>query len=147
MTGAGEGKIALDAEVYLGGRKICCKVYLHVKGYSLARVTHIDVESDILNEAVSPRASTYATAYTQGSALRVRFREPIRLSSGAVEELVVECPLLAQALGPMRGVLYVGGKEGGIFIGFRREQIRRLEELATRMGVPPRKRILPANEG
>ncbi|MEM0226245.1 MAG: hypothetical protein QXP94_05420 [Thermofilaceae archaeon] len=146
MTGPGEGKIALKAKVYLGSRRVDCDVYLHVKGYSLARVTHLDVESDVLNEAIPPRASMYATAYTQAGALRVRFREPLEFGFGPVREIAVECPELAQALGPVRDVVYVGGKEGGIFIGFRREQIRKLEELATRLGVPPRKRLLPEGE-
>jgi len=32
----------------------------------------------------------------------------------------------------------VGGKEGGIFLGFKKEYLRKLEELAERHGVKPR---------
>jgi len=137
VTGPGEGKIPLEARVRLGAREVDCDVYLHVKGYSLARVTHVDVESEVLNEAIPPRSSMYATAYTQGGALRIRFQWPLRFSFGAAREMEIESPLLAGALGRVRDTVYVGGKHGGIFIGFRREQIRKLEELATRLGVPP----------
>lgn len=139
MTGPGEGKIPLDAKVYLSWRRVECDVYLHVRGYSLARVTHLDVESGVLNEAIPPRASTYATAYTAAGSLRLRFREPLKFSFGPVRELVIECSVLCEALGAMRDVVFVGGKEGGIFLGFRREQIGKLEELAARAGVPPRR--------
>jgi fructose-1,6-bisphosphatase/inositol monophosphatase family enzyme len=110
---------------------------LHVKGYSRARVTHVDVECGELNEAVPPGAHAYATAYTRGGELRVRFREPLK-AFGYARELVIMCPELAAVLAPMRDTVYVGGKEGGIFIGFRREQIRKLETLASSLGVAPR---------
>ncbi len=137
MTGPGEGKIPLKAKVLVGSRELNCDVYLHVKGYSRARVTHVDVECDELNEAVPPGAHAYATAYTRGGELRVRFREPLK-AFGFARELAIRCPDLAAALAPMRDTVYVGGKEGGIFIGFKREQIRKLEAFASSLGVPPR---------
>lgn len=137
MTGPGEGKIPLKARVSLADLELSCDVYLHVKGYSRARVTHVDVECSELNEALPPGSSTYATAYTRGGELRIRFREPLRRPRPAIE-LAIRCEELARALAPMRDVVYVGGKEGGIFIGFRREQIGKLEQLAASLGVPPR---------
>jgi len=127
----------LKAKVLVGSRELNCDVYLHVKGYSRARVTHVDVECDELNEAVPPGAHAYATAYTRGGELRVRFREPLK-AFGFARELAIRCPDLAAALAPMRDTVYVGGKEGGIFIGFKREQIRKLEAFASSLGVPPR---------
>lgn len=141
MTGPGTGKIPLEAVVRLGYMRVECSVYLHVKGYSLARVTHLDIESDVLNEVIPPRASKYASAYTRGKCLQVRFRDPLRLASETIREIAIECPLLVEALGSIRDTVYVGGKEGGIFIGFRRGQMKKLEELAIRMGVPPRRRL------
>jgi len=123
--------------VLVGNRELSCDVYLHVKGYSRARVTHVDVECGELNEVVPPGAHAYATAYTRRGELRVRFREPLK-AFGRVRELAILCPELAAALAPMRDVVYVGGKEGGIFIGFRREQIRKLEAFASSLGVSPR---------
>ena len=137
MTGPGEGKIPLKAKVLVGSRELSCDVYLHVKGYSRARVTHVDVECDEINEAVPRGAHAYATAYTRGGELRVHFREPLKTSSYA-RELRAQCPELAAALAPMRDAAYVGGKEGGIFIGFGRVHIQKLEALATNLGVQPR---------
>jgi len=137
VTGPGEGKIPLKARVLIGSCELSCDVYLHVKGYSRARVTHVDVECNELNEAVPPGAHAYATAYTKSGELRVRFREPLK-AFGYARELVIMCPELAAVLAPMRDTVYVGGKEDGIFIGFRREQIRKLETLASSLGVAPR---------
>ena len=137
MTGPGEGKIPLKARLLVGSCELSCDVYLHVKGYSRARVTHVDVECNELNEAVPPGAHAYATAYTKSGELRVRFREPLK-AFGYARELVIMCPELAAVLAPMRDTVYVGGKEDGIFIGFRREQIRKLETLASSLGVAPR---------
>ena len=51
MSGAGEGKIELkDA-----------KVYIHVKGKSGARITHIDVEHPEINKAAVNSTATNAT--------------------------------------------------------------------------------------
>ena len=72
MSGPGDGK-KLIKDV---------KVYIHQKGRSGATVTHIDIESDILNKIIKPGESTY-----------------------------------------------VGGKKGGVFIGLKKEQIKRAEKL------------------
>lgn len=49
MSGAGEGKKLLGK----------ANVYLHEKGKSLAKVTHIDVELDEINEIIKPNEATY----------------------------------------------------------------------------------------
>jgi hypothetical protein len=72
MTGAGEGKKLLGK----------ANVYLHEKGKSNARITHIDIELEELNKIIKPGEATYVQA-----------------------------------------------KEGGVFIGLKREMIKRAEEL------------------
>lgn len=72
MSGAGEGKKLLGK----------ANVYLHEKGKSLAKVTHIDVELDEINEIIKPNEATY-----------------------------------------------VQGKEGGVFIGLKKEMIERAEKV------------------
>jgi len=72
MSGAGEGKKLLGK----------ADVYLHEKGKSNARITHIDIELDELNKIVEPGEATY-----------------------------------------------VQGKEGGVFIGLKREMIARAEKI------------------
>jgi len=66
------------------GKKLLGKanVYIHEKGKSLARVTHIDIELEELNKIIKPKEATY-----------------------------------------------LQGKEGGVFIGLKKEMIQRAEKL------------------
>jgi hypothetical protein len=73
MTGAASGKIKIGK----------ADVYIHVKGKSRARITHMDVELSSLNKIIKPGESSY-----------------------------------------------VGAKEGGVFIGLKKEMIKRAEKIA-----------------
>ena len=73
MSGPGEGKIKIGK----------ADVYIHLKGKSGARITHVDIELDELNDIIKPGENTY-----------------------------------------------VGAKEGGVFIGLRKDMIRRAEKKA-----------------
>ncbi len=66
------------------GKKLIGKanVYIHEKGKSLARITHVDIELSELNKIIKPGESSYVQA-----------------------------------------------KEGGVFIGLRKEMIKRAEKL------------------
>lgn len=70
MSGPGEGKIKIGK----------ADVYVHLKGKSNARITHIDIELDKLNEIIKDGEATY-----------------------------------------------VAGKPGGVFIGLKKEMIKRAE--------------------
>lgn len=72
MSGEAEGKIKIGK----------ADVYIHVKGKANARVTHVDIELDSLNDIVKPGEASY-----------------------------------------------VQGKEGGVFIGLKREMIERAESI------------------
>ena len=72
MSGAGFGKKLLGK----------ANVYLHEKGKSNARITHIDIELDELNEIIKPGEASY-----------------------------------------------VQGKEGGVFIGLKKDMIKRAEDI------------------
>ena len=54
MTGPAEGKLPLEAQVFLLGRgsrrRVEASVYVHLKGYALARVTHLGIEHESLTE-------------------------------------------------------------------------------------------------
>lgn len=75
MSGPGEGKIRLGK----------ADVYIHVKGKSRARVTHVDIELSKLNKIIKPG---------EGS--------------------------------------YVQGKKGGVFIGLKKNMIKKAEKLAKK---------------
>jgi len=72
MSGAGYGKKLIGK----------ANVYIHEKGKSNARITHVDIELDELNKIVKPGEASY-----------------------------------------------VQGKEGGVFIGLKKEMISRAEKL------------------
>ena len=72
MSGPSEGKKLLGK----------ANVYIHEKGKSLARITHIDIELDELNKIIVPGEASF-----------------------------------------------VQGKQGGVFIGLKKEMIKRAEKI------------------
>lgn len=140
MTGEAEGKLRVPCEVRLvtseGVRRIDADVFIHVKGYSLARVTHLDIEHPELTGLLPPKGGGFFTIEGVAGGLRIGFR-PARRGVWSVE---VASPLLNEVLGPGEVTrTWVGGKLGGIYVGFRREEVRKLEEVARRVfGVGPR---------
>ncbi|MCY0883611.1 MAG: transferase [Acidianus infernus] len=120
-----DGKIPLQAEVYLDGEKVEARVFLHVKGYKRARVTHIDVEGDKIKGLLRPRHSVYPLVEWKGNEVTFPINEhKIRM---IIPEITLN----------FNGNLYVGGKGKGIFLGFHRNEIRQLEEIAKQKGVEP----------
>jgi hypothetical protein len=71
MSGPGEGKKLIGK----------ANVYIHEKGKSNARITHVDIELDELNKIIKPGEASY-----------------------------------------------VQGKEGGVFIGLKKDMIERAEK-------------------
>ena len=60
MTGPGEGKLSLSAQVYLNAEELPnASVYIHLKGYSRATVTHLDIEHPELNSIIPPKTKTF----------------------------------------------------------------------------------------
>ncbi len=124
----GVGKIPIeDAKVYLDGSLLPgAKVFVHIKGYSRARVTHVDVEDPSLKKVIPPRHSDYPSVVWS-----TKVEIPVK---GHI--LVLESETLGKIL-KMQGNLYVGGKGKGVFLGFHKEQIRELEAFGTSKGIPP----------
>ena len=75
MSGPGEGKIEFKG----------ARVFIHEKGKSMARITHIDVEHPELNKIIKEKEATYAA-----------------------------------------------GKNGGFFVGLKKEMIKRAENLVNK---------------
>ncbi len=142
MTGPGPGKIRLDATVKVyydgGSEEIEADVYLHVKGWSRALVTHIDVEAEGLEYRLvgGPGHGVYGRLYLHGRGI-------VFIPLHRAWRLAVINEVLGDALRRVGGRTagYLGGKVGGVFIGARREYLRVLEEIASsRFGVKPRGR-------
>jgi hypothetical protein len=124
MTGPAEGKLLLkNARVYFDNKEIPAEVYIHVKGYSLARVTHLDIEHEILNEIIKPEKGYFLSIYGVEGGIKVKFENK--------KFLLILHPFLTEVLSSGEKTrTWVGGKEGGIYIGFKKEQIVKLEKIA-----------------
>ena len=73
MSGPGEGKIKLGK----------ADVYLHLKGKSNARITHIDIELDELNDIIKDGESTYVGGKTGGVFIGLKKEQIIRAEKKA----------------------------------------------------------------
>ena len=127
MTGLGLGKFVLEeSRVYAfnSGREleVDVTVYIHMKGYSFARVTHLDIEHEALNEWIAPDRGGFYSIYGIEEGLRIKVAE-----DSAIE---IHHPLLNQVMKPDEKTrTWVGGKEGGIYIGFKKREIEKLEDV------------------
>ena len=137
LTGPAEGKLLLNAEVYLvshnGRKKVESEVYIHMKGYALARVTHLDIESLELDGLIPPRKGLFLSIIGVKGGLKIVLDKPVKIESweNPVLSIEVKHPLLNKVLRVGEKTrTWVGGKYGGIYIGFRKEHIIRLERVA-----------------
>jgi|YelNatPaOPRAMG01_1025707.scaffolds.fasta_scaffold15480_4 hypothetical protein len=142
MTGPGEGKVRIDSNVSIQtiDKPIPisdAEVYIHVKGYLNARVTHLDIEHEILNIIIKPKTGQFLliTGFNEG--LRIRFDKPISYHDKTLIGIEVKSSILNSILKPGEATrTWIGGKHGGIYIGFRREHVRKLEKLVAKLGFP-----------
>ncbi|EQB73594.1 MAG: transferase [Ferroplasma sp. Type II] len=124
------GKIMVSGTVYIDNSKLeNAVIFIHVKGYGRARITHIDIEDPTFKKIILPRHSDYPEIEWNSEIVSI----PVR-----GHELVI----ISQTLGKLiklNGNIYVGGKGKGIFLGLHKEQIKSVEEYAAKLGIPPLK--------
>ena len=138
MTGRAEGKLELkNSKVYLVGEKERVKlkavVYIHLKGYALARVTHLDIEHEILDNIIPPKRGEFLSIHGIENGIRIKVEKEITYKKKKVKIKAIEIihPFLNKVLEEGKKTrTWVGGKLGGIYIGFRKEEVRKLEKLA-----------------
>ncbi len=142
MTGPGYGKLRVDDAIIrlytpAGTHEIDADVYIHVRGYSRARVTHLDIEHGDLNRLLPNCVKGFFPARGTGRGFVIDFS---RFIKGF--QLELESKLLSNLIPFSRSTwVYVGSKSGGIFIGFRKEFIEKLEYIAINVyGLAPRRR-------
>ena len=119
MTGPAEGKIPIEANVFLMGKKIDANVYVHLKGFALAKVTHLDIESEELN--IMKGKGDFLTVIGIDNGIEIPSLN-IRIISKRLKVLK----------SGERTRTWVGQKVDGIYIGFRKEQIRALEKIVSK---------------
>jgi hypothetical protein len=117
MTGPAEGKIPIRAEVYLKGKKIDADVYIHLKNFAMARVTHLDIESEKLNLMKNKGDFFNIVGIERG----------IEIPSLEVKVVFKKIKILKAG---EKTRTWVGQKVDGIYIGFRKEHIGILERIA-----------------
>jgi len=134
------GKIRIDAKVYVvsQGEKLEVKeasVYIHVKGYMRAKVTHLDVEDRVLGKIIRRgRGNMLEITGVQGG-IEIRLKHPTEINLGQSKILVRSLELLHPILNKIlktgeSTVTWVGRKYDGIYIGFKKPQIEKLEHIA-----------------
>jgi hypothetical protein len=147
MTGPAIGKLLLrGAKVQLrsNGNKAQlagATVYIHLKGYALARVTHLDIEHRVLGNIIPHRRGAFLSILGIEGGIEIvldKVKEiKIDKRKFAVKRIEILHSSLNKVLAPAeRTRTYVGGKVYGIFIGFRKAQIVKLEALAAKFKFP-----------
>ena len=124
MTAPAEGKLPLVASVYLNDEELDnAHVYVHLKGYSRATVTHLDVEHPSLVNLIPPKARVFIWIMGIENGILIRTEKG--------DKVKVIQPLLNNVL-PQgeKTKTCVGGKFNGIFIGFRKRELTKLEAIA-----------------
>lgn len=137
MTGPAEGKLPLQGEVYLclGDKKVKLKnvsLYIHLKGYALARVTHLDIEHENLNGLIPPKHGKFLTIRGVKDGIEIVLDKPFK-EEFKLRKIQVVSPILNLVLSPNQKTrTWVGGKVDGIYVGFRKPEIKKLEEVAEK---------------
>ncbi len=124
MTGPAEGKLSLDAHVYLNEEELDnAHMYVHLKGYARATVTHLDIEHPSLFDLIPPKVRTFIWI--------VGIEDGILIRTEKGDTVKVSYPLLNTVL-PQgeKTKTCVGGKLNGLFIGFRKRELSKLEAIA-----------------
>lgn len=130
MTGPAEGKVPIKATIQLQTNEIQTtlssgEVYIHLKGYALARVTHLDIEHNALNKLIPPKRGKFLTI--QGT------KNGIQINLQGDQHINVASPKLKNILKiGEKTRAWVGGKFGGIYIGFQKKYTGSLEKIAQR---------------
>jgi hypothetical protein len=147
LPGPARGKLRLDASVHLAdGEEVKLEgtfVCIHVKGYSFARVTHLDIEHELLDNLIPPKRGGLheIRGFRGGIGIRLQREKEIEYRGKKLKpkRILVRCPLLNEILkNGQRTRTWVGGKFGGIYIGFRKPEVARMERLAERkFGISP----------
>ena len=153
MTGPAAGKFPLKAGVFsLSGnerRKVeGAAVYIHLRGYARARVTHLDIEHRALGKLIHRGMGNFLDieGVKGGIIIRPKLERQIELRGEeiAVQGLSILSPLLNEVLNEGETTrTWVGRKFDGIYIGFRRNEIAKLEGLAAReFGAEPLEHLI-----
>jgi hypothetical protein len=143
------GKLRLDACTFLMPceTKIDAEVHVHLKGYARARVSHLDVEKMGLGKIIHRGRGDFLEIKGVKDGLEIVLREKRKIivdgEEFPVTSVVVACPLLNEIVEKEKSTrAWVGRKYDGIYIGFRKTELEKLEKLALeKSGMRPLKKL------
>lgn len=143
------GKLRLDASTILMPceKKIDAEVYIHLKGYARARVTHLDIEKIGLGKVIHRGRGNFLEIIGVEKGLEVVLREKRQIilddEEVAVSSIVIVSSLLNQIVEREKSTrAWVGRKYDGIYIGFRKAELEKLEKIALEnFGISPLRRL------
>jgi hypothetical protein len=143
------GKLRLDASTILMPyeREIDAEVYIHLKGYARARVSHLDVEKIGLGKVIHRGRGNFLEIRGVENGLEVVLREKRQIildeEELVVSSIVIVCSLLNEVLEKEKSTrAWIGRKYDGIYIGFRKAELERLEKLALeRFEIKPLRKL------
>jgi hypothetical protein len=143
------GKLRLDACAILMPceREIDAEVYIHLKGYARARVSHLDVEKIGLGKVIRRGRGNFLEIRGVENGLEVVLREKCQIildgEEFTVSSIIIVSPSLNKIVekdGSTR--VWVGRKYDGIYIGFRKAEMKKLEKMALKkFGIRPLKKL------
>ena len=128
MTGPCKGKVPINVVFKVDGKEIGCQAYIHVKGYARANVTHLDLEGFEIKglEEGSP-----GVAIGRGDHITIILSKEITINGVKSKKLRIY-GLNILGKGEKMGI-WLGVKEGGLYIGFKKEGVKKLEAIAKKL--------------
>jgi len=143
------GKVRMDVSTVLMPceRKIDAKVYIHLKGYARARVSHIDVEKIGLGNVIRRGRGNFLEIRGLEKSLEVVLREKREIILNGeeltVSSIIVTNPLLNKVVTVGESTrAWVGRKYDGIYIGFRKAELEKLEKVGFEdFGMKPLRKL------
>jgi len=143
------GKIKLVAQTFFLPRrdKVDASIYIHLKGYARARVSHLDIEKVGLGKVIHRGRGNFlqVKGIEQGIEITARESREIEIDGKKLEVsgIIILDPLLNEILEESKSTrAWIGRKYDGIYIGFRKEEIEKLEKAALeKFGIKPLKKL------
>lgn len=124
MTGPAEGKIPVDIKLKVKDRVFKVSSYIHLKGFSNAKVTHLDVEDLDIN---ADSEGFFVKIIPVKNGFVIIAPSDITIDGVRTRKVILE------GLGIIRPnerqIAWFGVKVRGFYLGFRKEIISRLEKL------------------
>lgn len=142
------GKFRLNAfTILMPCKRKIDEVYIHVKGYARARVTHLDIEKMGLGKVIRRGRGNFLEIIGVENGLEVVLREKRQIildgKESEVSSIVIVSPLFNQIVERDKSTMaWVGRKYDGIYIGFRKAELEKLEKIALEnFGIKPLRKL------